>query len=236
MADLRRVVFRVEHDCPVARLSRERPELSFQVWSGHRVEFVVARGARPGEEAAVQEAIRRHLDPVRLLELPRGGGALAVWRPVVDPKASLSRRLEENDLLWLQPLSVRRGWEQFDALAFGPGGEQAALDALRRDHPVQVVRRDDLTGHEAAALFQSLLPVLESPTAKQSEALVTAFDEGYYGSPRQTRTADVAGVMGLSRSAFEERLRGGENRLMAALLPALAHHQDADGEAGSSPS
>ncbi len=212
---LRRVVFRVEHDCPLARLSREHPELELQVWSGHRVEFVAVRGAGPGSE----EAIQRHLNPVRVLPLP--DGALVVWRPKVDPKTSLSRRLEEADLLWLQPLRVRAGWEEFDAIAFGPGGEQAALDQLRADHPTQVVRRDDVAGQQAAALYLSLLPALEAPTDKQAEALLLAHADGYYESPRRTTTAQLAARLGIGRSAFEERLRGAENRLMGAILPVM---------------
>ncbi len=217
MAALRRVVFRVEHDCPLARLSRGFPRVELNVWSGHRVEFVAVRGVM-GD--ALADAIQEHLNPVRVLPLPEG--ALVVWRPPVDPKTSLSRRLEEADLLWLQPLRVRAGWEEFDAIAFGPGGEQAALDQLRRDHPTQVVRRDDMAGHEAAALYLSLLPVLEAPTDRQAEALAAAWAAGYYESPRKTTTAQLAAAMGIGRSAFEERLRGGENRVMGAVLPALA--------------
>lgn len=217
---LRRVVFRVEHDCPLARLSRQHPRLELHVWSGHRIEFVAVRGIL---DAAVSADIEHHLKPVRVL--PLNDGALVVWRPAVDPKTSLSRRLEEADLLWLQPLRVRAGWEEFDAVAFGPGGEQAALDQLRKDHPTQVVRRDDMDGHEAAALYMSLLPVLEAPTDKQAEALVLAHAQGYYESPRRTTTAELAKLLGIGRSAFEERLRGGENRVMGAVLPAMGRHR-----------
>jgi predicted DNA binding protein len=67
--------------------------------------------------------------------------------------------------------------------------------------------------------------VLDAPTDKQAEALVAAGKAGYYRSPREATTAEVAAGMELGRSAFEERLRGAENRVLSALLPLLEHRR-----------
>jgi predicted DNA binding protein len=223
---LRQVTFRVEHNCPLARLSLELPGVELRAWSGHRFEVVELRaGARNWVE--VEQATRDILRPVRILRTPEGG--LAVWHPAVEPEDSISRRLENHDLMWLQPMRVRDGWEHYDAISFGPEGEQAALDELRQQHPTQVVRRRSIGPEDvAAALFLSLHPVLEAPTAKQAEALAAAGSSGYYESPRNATTAEVASLLGIGRSAFEERLRGGENRIMAALLPALGWYRVRD--------
>lgn len=217
--ELRRVTFRVEHDCPLAQFSRDVAGAELRVWSGHRFEVIEVHAGRVAWPE-VENAARRHLVPTRLLKTPDGG--IIVWHPEVEPKTSISRRLEAHDLMWMQPLRVRNGWEHYDAIAFGPGGEQAALDDLRQDHPTQVVRRATIgTEDVSAALFLSLHPVLGAPTPKQAEALVSAWELGYYRSPRDVTTADVAARLGIGRSAFEERLRGGENRVMSTLLPAL---------------
>lgn len=222
-AGLRYVRLRIEHDCPLARLSRECRSVDFQAWSGHRHEVVEARcGA--DRWPRVEAAARRHLRPERVLPAPEGG--LVVWEPRVEPSRSISRILEAHHLLWLQPMHARDGWEHYDAIAFGPGGEQAALDALSKQWPTQVVRRREAgPGDLLASFFLSLRPVLESPTDRQAEALVQAWRDGYYGNPRKVRTRDVAERMGLGRSAFEERLRGGENRVMAELGPVLEHYR-----------
>lgn len=215
---LRRVTFRVEHDCALARFSREVPEAALQVWSGHRFEVVHVRVAAEHWPTVVAAA-RRHLDPVRVLGTSDGG--LVVWHPQVVAGGSISRRLEAHDLMWLQPLRVEAGWEHYDAIAFGDG-EQAALDDLRVDHATQVVGRGAMGAQDvAASLFLSLHPVLEAPTDKQAEALMVAGEAGYYATPRRTTTAKAAALLGIGRSAFEERLRGAENRVMEALLPAL---------------
>lgn len=217
---LRQVTFRVEHDCPVARVSRA-VQGELHVWSGHRIELVAWRG-RAALWPAFAGAAREHLGAVREVQTPDGG--FVVWHPRIDPNQSITRIIEEYELMWQHPVRVAAGWEHYDAISFG--GEQAALDALQRQHVTRVVRRRDLRPEDvAAAMFMSMHPVLDAPTDKQAEALHAAFEAGYYRSPRRATTAEVAASLGIGRSAFEERLRGGENRVMAQVLPALAWHR-----------
>lgn len=218
MDGLQQVTFRVQHDCPLARLSAEL-DAELHVWSGHRLEVVFLPGTRPGQ-ADRDDAAGRHLHPERTVHTP--DGTLWVWRPSVDPKSSISRTLERHGLLWQQPLRVVRGWEHYDALALA-GDEQGALDELRRTHPTRVVLRRTVRPEDVrAGLFWSLRPALDAPTDKQAEALVAAHEAGYYRSPRGATTADVAARLGITRSSLEERLRAGENRVMDAVLPVLA--------------
>lgn len=219
---LRQVTFRVRHDCPLARLSAEVPAARFTAWSGHTIEVLEVACSR-GMWDEVVEAARRHLDVRRAFATPDGG--LLVAELHMAPDRSISRTLEANQCVSLQPMRLEEGWEHYDAIAFGPS-EQAALDALSKHGTTRVVRRrsigpEDLT----ASLFLSLRPLLEAPTDKQAEALVAAGQHGYYRSPRASTTAEVAASMGLGRSAFEERLRGAENRILGALAPLLDHHR-----------
>ncbi len=215
---IRQVTFRVQHDCPIARLSRE-VEGALLAWSGHRFEVIAYRGK---DWATFREAAGRLLAPTRLEATP--GGGFVVWHPEVDPNASISRIIERHDMMWQQPLRIEDGWEHYDAISFGD--ENAAFQDLRAHHPTQVVRRRDVDAEDViAALFMSLQPTIEAPTDKQAEALLAALEQGYYRSPRGATTADVAAGLGIGRSAFEERLRGGENRIMAELLPALGYRR-----------
>lgn len=221
-ATLRHVTFRVQHDCPLARLSEALPEVVFRAWNGHTVEVIEVTHGKGGWDM-IAEAARDHLPGVQVL--PTDAAGLLIWRPTVSSRESISRRLERHGLMWLQPLRVQAGWEHYDAFAFEPGGEQAALDALQADHPTQVASRQDVQAEElATALFQSMLPALDAPTPKQAEALVAAWQAGYYRSPRDATTKQVAERVGIGRSALEERLRAGENRVMGRIVPALARH------------
>lgn len=207
----------------MARLSRAAPDVEFHAWSGHRLEVVDVRCT-----AKAWADVRKHADgflrPLQALSTMDGG--LLVWEPAVPAARSISRILEAHGLLWLQPMRIRDGWEHYDAIAFAPGAEQEALRGLAAEWPTQGVRRrsigpDDLL----SSLFLSLAPVLDAPTEKQAEALLAAYAAGYYRSPRAVTTADVAAGLGIGRSAFEERLRGAENRALSQIAQALAHQR-----------
>lgn len=218
---LRQVTFRVRHDCPLAAMSAEVPAARFRVWSGHRIEVIEAVCARAMWPQVV-EAAEKHLDVQRVFPSPEGG--LIVAELTVAPERSISRTLESHHCVWLQPLRLEEGWEHYDAIAFAASSapEQEALDALSASHPTRVVRRRSIKPEDlTASLFLSLRPLLDAPTEKQAEALVTAGKGGYYRTPREATTAELATHLGLGRSAFEERLRGAENRILGALAPLL---------------
>lgn len=222
---LRQVTFRVEHDCPLADLSRAVPQAAFTSWSGHRIEVLEVRAPPAAWTQAVREA-GEHLTVLRSFSAPEGG--VIVVELHVDESRSLSRILEAHHCMAMQPMRVAQGWESYDAIAFGRGKEpeQAALRALAARWPTQVVRRRAIGPQDLlASLFLSLRPLLEDPTDKQAEALVAAAREGYYRSPRGATTAEVAARLGLGRSAFEERLRGAENRILGSVAAALEHHR-----------
>jgi predicted DNA binding protein len=224
-ASLRRVTFRVEHDCPMARFSREVPQASFTNWAGHRVEVVEVRCPK-GSWDDVVAAAQRHLKVRRSFPSPEGG--LLVIEVQVDDERSISRILEANRCIWLQPMRVDNGWESYDAIAYTDDAEpeQSALAVLSKHWPTQVVRRISIGPEDVlVSLFLSLRPVLEAPTDKQAEALVEAARKGYYKSPRQATTAEVAQELGLGRSAFEERLRGAENRILGVIAAILERHR-----------
>lgn len=60
--------------------------------------------------------------------------------------------------------------------------------------------------------------LLESLTDRQKEALVTAFECGYYNEPRDCSLADVGEELGISSSATGRRLRRGTANLLEPLV------------------
>src|SRR5215210_7392372 len=98
---LRHVTFRVQHDCPLARVSLEVPGVRLTVWSGHRVEVLEVEAPRALWERVVAAA-RRHAVVQRVF--PSATGGLIVAEVTVDDRRSISRTLEAHQCLWLQPL------------------------------------------------------------------------------------------------------------------------------------
>ena len=55
-------------------------------------------------------------------------------------------------------------------------------------------------------------------TDKQREALILAYESGYFNSPRETALEDVATELGISQQALASRLRRGNRRLIEQSL------------------
>ncbi|WP_435159528.1 helix-turn-helix domain-containing protein [Haladaptatus sp. DFWS20] len=55
-------------------------------------------------------------------------------------------------------------------------------------------------------------------TPPQEEALVTAFDAGYFDKPRESTLGEIARNLGITRQALSERLRRGHRNLIANTL------------------
>jgi predicted DNA binding protein len=213
-------VFRLRHDCPVARLSADLPEVLFRSWSGHRREIIHARADGEVQQRVI-EAFKRRLPTA--MAIPFKGGVAAIYESEWPKKESISRQLEDHSALWLQPLQYQSGWEYYDVVSLDDAALQRYLTDLLKKFKLEILSRG--TVDETAilsAFFVPLNPVLSGLTRKQEEALLAAWREGYYEQPRNTTTRDVAKVMGISRSAFEERLRKAENLVIQGVAPALA--------------
>lgn len=65
-------------------------------------------------------------------------------------------------------------------------------------------------------------------TPKQQEAIVTAWDIGYFELPREASMADVADELGITAQSFSDRLRRAQHTLVANTLRVTAAPEPAD--------
>lgn len=217
---LSHVVFRLRHNCPLATLSREFPDVLFLSWTTHRQEIVQA--VSPSKDVSSRVAARFLEKLPKCKTITFDGGVLAI-HPILWPKKeSISWQLESHHALWLQPLRCRDGWEYFDVVSPQPEPFQDYLGKLMKEFPLEIEYRGRVGGRElASSFFVPLNPVLGSLTPKQMEAILGALKLGYYRQPRHTTTREVAASLGVSRSAFEERLRNAENAVIEGALAGI---------------
>jgi predicted DNA binding protein len=117
--------------------------------------------------------------------------------------------LAETDLAVLSATGSKDGW-QFEVR----GESRADIGDFRtycQDHDIPI----EITAVHA------LLPIQGEGyelTDTQREALVLAYERGYFDSPRRTSLADVADDLGISQQSLSSRLRRGHKRLVGATL------------------
>ncbi len=95
----------------------------------------------------------------------------------------------------------------------GDDDELSAFHEYCRTHdvPVELARLQPYHGRDASERY--------GLTDDQREALLLAFERGYYQESHEVTLADLAAELGISRQAFAARLRRGYSALVAGRSP-----------------
>jgi len=101
-------------------------------------------------------------------------------------------------------------WDDFQQLGDEIDDKMGSFELL------EVTQATDLGGTLNTA--QRMSSILSELTDKQVETLETAYNMGYFESPRQTTANEVGEELGVAQSTFSQRLRDAENALLDALF------------------
>src|SRR5207253_10436562 len=127
---------------------------------------------------------------------------------------------EPHEAADAHPANLRDGWGYFRVIGFDAVRTPDPFKYFNKRGPTELIRRRELP--------LSVLPstvwvntLFGDMTAKQMDALLKAHRYGYYTSPREVTTENIARSLGVSRSTYEEHLRKAENRIVGNLIPYL---------------
>ncbi|MFW5973893.1 MAG: helix-turn-helix domain-containing protein [Natrialbaceae archaeon] len=170
------------------------------------IPYFWVRGARAEDIEAAFEA-HRGVVSVRLIDdVDEEYLMRAEWN---DEYYGLLSALARANIVVLSGIGSKEGWK------FEVRGEtrerigEFRSDCQAHDIPIQITA------------VHSLLPVQGDGyelTDTQREALVLAYEMGYYDSPRAASLADIAAELGISQQSLSSRLRRGNRRLIERTL------------------
>lgn len=133
----------------------------------------------------------------------------------------VSSPIVEMDGLMLDSRSHRSGWLLTLQLP-----DNSTLDSLHKRANEEGIQVDVTEIHQTVPDDgKPELPLTEA----QIEALVSAYEHGYYDEPRETSLEELGSIMGISRTAVSGRLKRASSRLIEARLD---EHEKGEGEMG----
>lgn len=117
--------------------------------------------------------------------------------------------LAESDIVVLSGLGTKDGWH-FEVR----GEDRQAISDFRelcqsQDIPIEITA------------VHALLPIQGDSyelTETQREALMLAYERGYFDSPRETSLEELAAELGITQQSLSSRLRRGHRRLIGGAL------------------
>ncbi|WP_276223616.1 helix-turn-helix domain-containing protein [Haloarcula halophila] len=129
--------------------------------------------------------------------------------------------LAEHDCLLLPPLRYERGGKVVRVITLDPENLTRFYQDIQESFRVEVHSKrkiDAISQDQPMLSVESLVPDLSE---RQQEAILMAWQAGYYEIPRETTTEELAGRMDIDRRTFEEHLRLAENKFIGALVNRL---------------
>jgi predicted DNA binding protein len=220
------VAMRASWDYPFIELSRAVPSTPLSMWCIWDRELLQVPSRDPDVLREVDRSVRRAGKVVDQW-IDARASRLFLLRCTCERYASPWNVISEHECWDSPPIVFQDGWANFRVISFEERNPRTLYRDLQKRGPAELVRKRELdlsvlpTSVYANALFGDL-------TAKQADALLTAFRFGYYSSPRQVTTEHIASSLGVGRTTYEEHLRKAENRVMAALIPYLQLYATAD--------
>jgi len=117
--------------------------------------------------------------------------------------------LAEANVVVLSGIGTKEGW-RFEVR----GEDQEAIAEFR-----EYCQRNDIPIEITAV--HAMLPIQGEGyelTETQREALILAYERGYFDTPRETSLEEIADELGITQQSLSSRLRRGHRRLIRATL------------------
>ena len=123
----------------------------------------------------------------------------------------------ENCLL-MPPIVFNEGWEHYKIVSMSTQADKRLFRDLSALGQIEVLSRTPIVNTGIGGSMRiSTLSLFSRLTEKQLRALIGAYERGYYHSPREVTTQELAQGANLTRPTYEEHLRKAENKIISAV-------------------
>jgi predicted DNA binding protein len=220
------VEFKLQHDCPMTRLTKKYPSAVIARWCQYESDFVEATYKDIDDRDAFEK------DLLRAVEIATGrqprmrstklGLQLVANCNHQDMKTSMSRFFVRHGCLEIYPAIYTGGWEWYRLVALSGSKIRRFFEDLGGSCNVEIISKSRVETRSLVDTFtMSTSSLFGSLTEKQARALRTALEAGYYQIPKRTSTKALAESFGVNRTTFEEHLRIAEGKVLRSLAPSL---------------
>ncbi|OLE71823.1 MAG: hypothetical protein AUI36_02155 [Cyanobacteria bacterium 13_1_40CM_2_61_4] len=209
------------HGCPATELTERFPEVSARILSTNvhdakKASVVMWAGSpEPMETDRFLRFWKKHtaVDEFRVAS-SRPNDAVFDVR-MTSPSQWVTRILVDNDGIFSTPVPVRNGLETWSIIL--PNRESASR-LFSELGTVGVVEVHKMRPIDIARLLTVDSMAQPDLTPRQKQILRTAFECGYFESPRKIGSRELAAQIGLAQSTVLEHLRKAQAKLTEAAL------------------
>lgn len=132
----------------------------------------------------------------------------------------ISPVIEGHNFMEIPPIIFMGGWEYHRLVGFDDADLKGLLKGLDRVGKTEVLHKKSISeGVTDDTFLVSLNNLFGQLTEKQTKALVSAIENGYYEIPKRITADELAKKHGQPRSTLEEHIRKAESKVVLAMAP-----------------
>jgi predicted DNA binding protein len=204
-------------------LTEKYPSLKVWTWCNFQNDIHEISADNPTE---LEEALTEFKDYYHILEeTPISDSVrLITQRCICSKETTLHDNIQELEILNLMPVYSSGGWNLYRFIAFK---HEAFTELLRRGEEhgftLEVLEMVPFNGMVSDNLIP-LNSMISNLTEKQIEAVIAAYNNCYYQTPRSVKVQNIADRVQVPRTTLQEHLNKAENKLISALVPQIILH------------
>lgn len=211
-------------ESPIDRLTERYPSLRIWMWCNFIQDvYEIVSDEREEFNSAVKEfrSIYHVLDETEVSSNVR----MITQNCVCTRETTVHDNIQELEILNLMPVFYARGYEYYRLIAFRHEALTELFDRLERQgFTVEVQEKAPFNGMVSDSLV-TLNSLMSSLTEKQVDAIVAAYNGGYYQTPRRVNVQTVADREKVPRTTLQEHLNKAENKLISGIIPQIMLHR-----------
>jgi predicted DNA binding protein len=224
------VVFKITHDCPFCNLSKKYPNLKMYDWCNREHDVFELVLDKQEDYPAILKELSKYAF-VTAESCSVGNVHLVTRSCACDKEGSITYIIDGFNVLHVSPVVYEKGWEYYRIVAFRERDVKELLQKFEeKGLEFEVIRRVPFDGFIASSLTLTADALFSDLTAKQVDALLTAYNYGYYQLPRKADVKTIASSRHIPRTTFQEHLKKAENKLLISLAPYVQLFKDIPAE------
>jgi predicted DNA binding protein len=236
---LNRTKLRLDHNMPFSNLSKMFPDASISRWCNLQVDILEVTSQRKDEIDQIRRSLKKMLANLSAKLIHTSSYSERSLEVVIKCRCALNNSsvsiIEASNCIPVMPITYKNGYEFCEILAFSNKDLNRALGNLSKVGKVEIESRGSIFRPNArSSMTISVEDFFGELTQKQLDALVQSIEMGYYGYPKSKTIAEMASLLNVSPSTFEEHLRKAEIKIMRAVRPYARMARSLESEQGRS--
>ena len=204
-------------------LTEKYPSLRIWTWCNFQNDIHEISSTDPVE---LEAALKEFKDYYNILEeTPISDSVrLITQKCICSKETTLHDNIQELEVLNLMPVISFNGENIYRLIAFKHEAFTELLErGERQGFKVEILEMTPFQGMVSDNLVP-LNTVISNLTLKQVEAIVAAYNNGYYQTPRNVKVQNIADRINVPRTTLQEHLNKAENKILSAIVPQILLH------------